>query len=225
MDQQPWAWLRDVDTWAFDLDHTLYPFAESPFPEIHAKILSYMQVELGIPAHQAEALIPEYHDLYGLTMYGLMRAHAIHPEPFLQQVHDVSLAQMRPNPALAATIAALPGRKVIFTNGCTSYAERVCEQLGLANAFSCIFDIRDASYQPKPHPLAYAYFLKSQGVRPEQVVFMDDLAVNVAGAKNAGMLAAWVAPQAIASPQVTFHAKDLPTFLQGALGVLRTNTP
>jgi putative hydrolase of the HAD superfamily len=221
MDQQPWTSLRYVDTWAFDLDHTLYSFDESPFPEIHDRILSYMQSELDIGRKEAEALIPRYHDLYGLTMYGLMRAHAIHPEPFLWHVHDVSLECIRPNQVLAETIQALPGKKVIFTNGCADYAKRVCKQIGLEHVFSYIFDIRDASYQPKPHALAYAYFLKLQGVRPEQVLFMDDLAVNAAGAKRAGMLSAWVAPNAVASDDVTFYAKDLYTFLQDVHAILR----
>ena len=60
--------------------------------------------------------------------------------------------------ALNAHIAALPGRRLIFTNGDAAYAGRVLEKLGLAQAFELIHDIHACQYIPKPDPSGYAEY-------------------------------------------------------------------
>ena len=44
----------------------------------------------------------------GFIVAGLMAEHAIDPEPYLADVHDIDFSVLTPDPALAARIRALP---------------------------------------------------------------------------------------------------------------------
>ncbi len=54
-----------------------------------------------------------------------MRHHAIDPAAYLEEVHEIDFSVLTPDPRLAAAIAALPGRKIVYANGTRPYAERV----------------------------------------------------------------------------------------------------
>src|SRR6185312_3068048 len=85
----------------------------------------------GLPRDQAFALQKRYLSEHGTTLAGLMANHGVDPEAFLNEVHDVSMAGLSPDPGLRAAIAALPGRRLVFTNGDKSHAERVLAKLKL----------------------------------------------------------------------------------------------
>ena len=68
-------------------------------------------------------------------------------------------ASSRPRPSLAEALAALPGRKFIFTNGSRSHAEAVTARLGVGGHFDDVFDIHAADFIPKPDARAYERFL------------------------------------------------------------------
>src|SRR3546814_6296384 len=61
---------------------------------------------------------------HGTTLSGLMHHHGTDPHAFLDFVHDISLERISPDPELNADIRALPGRRLIFTNGDAAYASR-----------------------------------------------------------------------------------------------------
>ena len=54
---------------------------------------------------------------------------------------------------------ALPGRKLIFTNGTVSHAESVLERFGVTRHFNDIFDIVHSDYIPKPERGPYRKFI------------------------------------------------------------------
>ena len=179
--------IEKIDTWVFDLDHTLYTHEESLFPQVDRLMLKYMVETLKIPQSQAAVLKEQYYEAYGLTMYGLMRDYAIDPQDFLAKTHQVDLSELQPKPELAQLIQGLPGRKLIFTNSVCSYAHRVLHALGLAHCFSDVFDIVQADYQPKPQALSYTHFFARCNVDPSCALFFDDMLVNVEAAEQAGM--------------------------------------
>ena len=173
----------------------------------------FMQAHLGFNADQAAQMIEAYYRRFGLTMTGLMREHAMAPEAFLTHMHDVDLSPIQPNAQLASMLAALPGRRIVFTNGCAQYAERICEKIGILDLFDAIFDIRQAAYQPKPQPLAYQHFMQQFEAKPSTTCFMDDLQVNVQGAINAGWFAAWIHPDSHCDAGAHWCAPKIVDFL------------
>ena len=86
----------------------------------------------------------------------------------------------RRSPELGAAIAALPGRRLVFTNGSRKHAERVLAQLGLLGRFDDIFHIARARlHPPKPTREAYERFTRACGVVPGHAAFFEDLRANL----------------------------------------------
>ena len=83
------------------------------------------------------------------------------PRPFLDYVHELDLSSLARDEALGAAIAALPGRKLIFTNATVRHAERVLAQLGLDAHFCGIHDIEACAFVPKPDPSGYRALLRA----------------------------------------------------------------
>ena len=186
------ACLRDVETWVFDLDNTLYSATIDLFSQIDERMRGYIAAFLGLPIDNAYALQKQYFREYGTSLRGLMHVHGMEPKPFLDHVHDIDVSVLPANPALEAALAALPGRKLIYTNASTLHAVRVMEQLGVAHHFDAVFDIVEAAYQPKPEPAPYGSLVSRFGLNPRSTVMVEDMARNLAPAAAMGMITAWV---------------------------------
>ncbi|MGV1014269.1 MAG: pyrimidine 5'-nucleotidase [Methyloceanibacter sp.] len=177
-----------VETWAFDLDNTLYPGACNLFPQIDRRMGEFIAKSLGIPLEAARALRETYYYEHGTTLSGLVRLHNISPHAFLDYVHDIDLSAVAPSPELAGSLDALPGRKFIFTNASRRHAEAVIERLGLEDSFEDIFDIHALDYiHPKPTREAFERFAKTHAVAPHRAAMFDDLPANLETAHALGM--------------------------------------
>jgi len=184
--------LEPIRTWIFDLDNTLYPASADLFGPIEANMTAYIQQLLGIDHDRARAIQKGYFLGHGTTLTGLMSEHDIDPHEFLAFVHDVEMDVLEKNAPLAAAIARLPGRKLVFTNGDEPYAGRVLDRLGLGASFEAVHDIHAMELRPKPNASAYAGLCAAFGLDPEACLFVDDMARNLAPAKAIGMTTVWV---------------------------------
>lgn len=184
--------LAHIDAWIFDLDNTLYPAASDLFGLIDKRMTAYVARLTGLPHDEAYALQKSYFRQHGTTLSGLMAEHGVDPHEFLEDVHAIEMDVLREDRRLVDAIARLPGRKLIFTNGDTPYAERVLARVGLSRTFEAIHDIHAMAYQPKPHPRAYQSMVEAFGVDPARALFADDLARNLAPAKVLGITTLWI---------------------------------
>ena len=184
--------LAHVDTWIFDLDNTLYPASADLFGLIDVRMTTFIQNLLGLEPGEARALQKGFFREHGTTLSGLMQAHGVDPHEFLAFVHDVELDAVAEDRRLVRAVAALPGRKLIFTNGDEPYARRVLAKLGLGESFEAIHDIHACAYQPKPHPQSYAAMCAALHVDPPRALFVEDMARNLVPAKALGMVTVWV---------------------------------
>lgn len=215
---------RHFDVWLFDLDNTLYPASCQIFQQIEARIIGYIKDFAGLSWDAARAARLAYLRDHGTALRGLMTRHEIDPQEFLDQVHEIDLTPVPPSPSLDAALAALPGRKLVFTNASRGHAERVLDRLGIAGRFEDIFDIVAADYVPKPHPKAYQSLLERHAIDPRRTVLFEDLARNLAPAAALGMTTVWVAQDAgSAGPEapddhVHHVTRDLLAWLQAVDG-------
>ncbi len=184
--------LRHVDTWIFDLDNCLYPASADLFALIDERIGDYVGRLLGCDAEEAHRVQKAHFREHGTTLAGLMASHGVEPRDFLDFVHDIDLARLVADPRLVAALDRLPGRKFVFTNGDETYARRVLDRLGLANAFDGLHDIHAMDYVPKPDPRAYAAMCERHAIAPERALFAEDMARNLQPAKALGMTTVWV---------------------------------
>lgn len=184
--------LRETETWIFDLDNTLYPASCRLFDQVDRNITQFIMAELDLEWDEAYRIQKSYFREHGTSMNGLMKLHGIDPEHFLAFVHDIDLAPVEANPAMDRALAALPGRKVIFTNGSVEHAHRVSTKLGVRNHFEEIFDIVASDYRPKPNPAVYRDLTEKHDIRPEGAVMVEDMARNLKPAADMGMTCVWV---------------------------------
>lgn len=168
-----------TDAWIFDLDNTLYPANSNLFAAIDQRMAEFIAKLLGVSFAQARHLQKTYYRQFGTTLAGLMRVHKIAPAQFLDFVHDVDLDAIKPHPELACAIAALPGRKLIFTNGSRRHAERVAEKLGVLGLFEDICDIAACGYVPKPTAEAFDRMVHRHGVNAAAAAMFEDIAANL----------------------------------------------
>ena len=202
--------LSHITTWIFDLDNTLYPSSCDLFALIDAKMGHFIQKLLGVDAVEARRIQKGHFHKHGTTLSGLCREHDINPKDFLDFVHDIPLDRVRPDPALKAALLALPGRRLVFTNGDAAYANRVLDALDLSDCFECVFDIYAADLVPKPDPRPYAALCTHLAVDPVRAIFVEDMVRNLKPAKDLCMATLWInngseQAEAIACPSFVDH--------------------
>ena len=176
-----------IDTWIFDLDNTLYPASCNLFAQVDHRMGSYIAKYLGVPYEHARHLQKAYYRQFGTTLSGLMQVHKMRPEPFLDYVHDIDLSVLPELPELAAEIEALPGRRLIFTNGSRKHAENVAAKIGVLHLFEDICDISALEFVPKPERAAFDRIVTLHGIDPRQAAMFEDMPHNLEAPHALGM--------------------------------------
>ncbi len=204
-----------VRTWIFDLDNTLYPPSARLFDQIELRMTDFVIQALGVDAAEADRLRRHYWEQYGTTLAGLMREHDIDPAPYLTWVHEISLDHLHHDPGLRAGIAALPGRRIVHTNGSAPYAGRVLAARGLAGLFEAVYGVEGAGFRPKPERLAFEAILTRDGSDAGQAAMFEDDPRNLLAPHQMGMRTVHVAADPVPGAHIHHHTADLAQFLQG----------
>jgi putative hydrolase of the HAD superfamily len=208
--------FRDVDHWIFDLDNTLYAADATLMRAVEARICLFVQRELDLDESRAWELQKFYFREYGTTLAGLMRNHSTDAEAYLSFVNDVDVTTLVPDPRLVAGLARLPGRRIVFTNNCGRYAERVLEQLHVLHLFDDVWDVRRTKFRPKPAQAAYEALTSHAEICGAQAAMFDDLIDNLEPAHALGMRTVWIRKAGDTSPPSAFvhhETSDLSAFL------------
>lgn len=200
----------------FDLDNTLYPPEVNLWRIVDARIERYVQVKLGVDADDARRIRKSFLKEFGTTLRGLMHHHEVAPLEYLEYVHDVPIPEVvPPRPELGEMLSALPGKRVVFTNGSESYARRVLDALGVSDLMEGIYGIEFMDYIAKPSPYPYAKLLAATGASAGFSLFCEDVRENLLPARELGMFTVWVGGQVESSPAhaVLRDVCDLPGIL------------
>ncbi|MDA7965911.1 pyrimidine 5'-nucleotidase [Ruegeria sp.] len=202
-----------VTQWVFDLDNTLYPPHMRLFDQIEVLMTDYVVQAIGVDRAEADRLRSHYWRQYGTTLAGLMAEHDLDPEPYLHAVHQVDMSHMDPDAELADHIRALPGRRIVYTNGSSPYAERVLAARGLTGMFDAIYGVEHAGYRPKPEQAAFEAIFARDGIRADKAAMFEDDPRNLAAPHAMGMRTVHVAPEPHEADHIHYHTDDLTAFL------------
>ncbi len=211
----PKADFSHVRDWVFDLDHTLYPANSQLFGQLEVNMERYLMRVLGLDQAAAARRRAQYWRAHGTTLAGMMHHHGTDPVAYLAEVQQIDFSVLRPDPALAKAIAALPGRKIIFTNGSSDYAHRVTDALGLNDLFETHFGIDDAGFVSKPHAGAFEVVFSKAGLQHRQAAMFEDDPRNLEIPHALGLKTVLVG-QPMPARHIHHQTNDLTTFL-GAL--------
>ncbi|EYD71086.1 pyrimidine 5'-nucleotidase [Limimaricola hongkongensis] len=203
-----------VRAWVFDLDNTLYPPQARLFDQIEARMRAWMMAALDVDAAEADRLRAAYWEQHGTTLAGLMAEHGLPADDFLVDVHDIDLSHLAAAPALARAITALPGRRIVYTNGSEPYARRVLAARGLSGVFDAVYGVEHAGLVPKPQRAAFEAVFALDGLAPEQGAMFEDDPRNLAVPHAMGMRTVLVGPPNVTlADHIHHHTDDLAGFV------------
>ena len=203
-----------VETWVFDLDNTLYPPEVRLFDQIEIRMTAWVMEALSVDEAEADRLRKHYWATYGTTLAGLMQEHDIDPKPYLTDVHDICFDALTPDTRLSDAIAALPGRRMVYTNGSAPYAEQVSDARGLTGLFDAVYGVEHAGFKPKPERAAFDTVIARDGFRPDRAAMFEDDARNLAAPHALGMATVHVAPEPAPADHIHHYTSDLAPFLE-----------
>ena len=205
--------FHNIDTWVFDLDNTLYPPKVRLFDQIEKKMRCFVADFLNVSLAEADMLRAKYWISHGTTLAGMMENHAMPPDEFLRNVHEIDFSVLPSSQNLAKLLSALPGRKIVYTNGTEPYARRVLTARGLEQEFEAVYGIEHASYQPKPRAEAFHEVFARAKVTPDTAAIFEDDLRNLEVPAHLGLKTIFISPDLIFPDYVDMAHSDLETFL------------
>ena len=195
--------VSSIRDWIFDLDNTLYPASSGLFAHVDERMTAYIARLLDVDSLEARRVQKDYFHRHGTTLAGLIEHHDVDPHQFLEDVHDIPMEALVPDPRIAEGIARLPGRAFVYTNGDAPYARRVLERIGLGSHFVHVHDIHACAYRPKPERYGYDCLIEQFEIDPARALMVEDMAKNLKPAKELGFATVWVdngSEQAVEAP-------------------------
>ena len=202
---------RRAPVWVFDLDDSLHHATPNIVPHINRAMTAYIERLLALDHAAATALRQHYWQRYGATLLGLIRHHGVDPHHFLAETHnfDDLGALIITAPALAHTLEALPGRRIIFSNAPRRYTHDVLAQTGLRRFFDAVYTVESFGFQPKPLRSGFLKLLQREHVKAHQCIMIEDSLANLVMAKRLGMHTLWVTRSLRNSPWVDHKLRSI----------------
>ena len=184
--------VKQINTWIFDLDNTLYSADSGIFQQVHELMGKFVSRHLNIDIEDAKIIQKKYYKQHGTTLRGMMDNHGVDPDHFLAEVHKLDYSIVGPNLKLNEELKKLNGRKIIYTNANMQHAINVLERIELSNFFDEIYDIKMANYIPKPEITPYEQMINQFDINVKSAAMFDDIAKNLVPAKNVGFTSVWI---------------------------------
>ena len=184
--------VKQINTWIFDLDNTLYSADSGIFQQVHELMGKFVSSHLNIDVADAKIIQKKYYKQHGTTLRGMMDNHGVDPDHFLAAVHKLDYSIVGPNHQLNDELKKLQGRKIIYTNANMQHALDVLERIELSNFFDEIYDIKMANYIPKPEITPYEQMINQFDINAKKAAMFDDIAKNLVPAKNVGFTSVWI---------------------------------
>ncbi|MCA1454118.1 pyrimidine 5'-nucleotidase [Bradyrhizobium sp. BRP22] len=176
-----------VENWIFDLDDTLYPRSLGLHEQLKRRVVAFIADHVKVDPVAAEAIHLAYYERFGSTLQGMAERHGAAPHEFLAFVHDIDLSALVPNERLISRLAALPGKRIVFTNASRDHALAALAAMGLSDVFDVVASIEDNGFVGKPHPSAFEKLFISHEIDPAASAMFEDRPGNLVIPHELGM--------------------------------------
>ena len=167
----------------FDLDNTLYSASWGLDDFYFQRVWEFAASWLKLPPEEVKQIWTEGYTRHGTTIGWLKSERGFNDiEEYYAWVHPEHEADcLLPDPQLRAFLESLPYPSSILTNSPRFHADRILKKLELEGVFCQIISIEDTGYYGKPEAAAYQHALDALGLKPEEVLFIDDTPRYVQG--------------------------------------------
>ncbi len=207
--------LKDINTWIFDLDNTLYNSDVGIMNQMGVKIRAFIMEHFSKSHAEAEKLSHHLWKKHGLTLNGLMKEYDIDANKYLQYVHDLDITKLQKCEITNKHLSRLNGRKILFTNSTRFHTDRLLKKMGMEDHFADnIFAIEDANLIPKPQLDPYHTIIEKFDINPQQSCMFEDTANNLKPAAELGMKTIFIHGDKPAAdtkelPYIHYNSKNL----------------
>ena len=167
----------------FDLDNTLYSANWGLDDFFIKRLREYTSDWLGLPWEECEPLWREAMKRYGTTLEWLVaeKGFTAVDEYFAYMHPDYEADSLPPDPELRRFIEGLPCACSVLSNAPMLHVDRIIRKLELEGLFQQVTAIEAHELRGKPHASAFYRALDALGLKPEEVLFVDDIPRYVNG--------------------------------------------
>ena len=191
--------LKEKKYLLLDLDGVCYGkhnnySLEKVFGQVSKRMTQFISERLHLNMDEAKKLQTDYFYKYNTSLNGLMIHHDIPPQEFLKYVHSIDLSFMKEDKIMRSELKKLDMEKFIFTNGSAEHAKNILSHLGIYDLFGRekVFDIEDGGYVPKPEAKTFDLMVKKFGIKPEETIYIEDIAKNLSIGHKRGCTTVWL---------------------------------
>ncbi|KAK3252692.1 hypothetical protein CYMTET_38023 [Cymbomonas tetramitiformis] len=181
----------DIKVVFFDVDDTLYQNNWKTADNLTIKMKAYTADRLNLPPERAYQLYKQY----GTTLRGLQeeKYEGLDVEDYLKFCHTIDRSDITPNMKLRGMLQRLTKvPKWCFTASIKEHALACLQNVGIADCFVDIIDVRAVNFYTKHHKEAYYKTMLLAGMgsfgsdilEPKNCLFLDDSTSNMKVAKE-----------------------------------------
>ncbi len=179
----------------FDLDGTLYPANKAVEKNVDDKSVAFFCRYFSLLPAEAEKMIAGFRADGEYEAEILEKKFNISKAEYIDEVCNVDVSMLEPDPELASLLAALPQRKFIFTDSIYRHVVDVLKQIEVpVELFDGIFDAPRTGCHFKYSQRAFQVFAELAGIKPEETVMFEDNAVNLQNAARFGFQTVFISP-------------------------------
>ena len=180
------------DRLVFDLDGVLYDGANGYLAHVRRRQRAFLRERFGMSAEEAAEVRARAFEAASQCYKGLRDlGYDVEQEEFTAFCRDGVDEFLTPCEALAATLRAMPYRKVIMTNTSETQGNKALRALGLhadeSDAFERVYGGVFTAPACKPQREAFEKVLADAGVDASRCAMFEDSMKNVKAAKALGM--------------------------------------
>lgn len=191
------AALKNVQAIIWDLDGTLYRFTELfKIACNHAAAATALKFQPELVYEEAFELCVKSEAAYGFSLHWFEHGHTGSYEEMHFVYHDnIDEKVIEANDAMAQGLRSLDIPSVILTNAARSWVKRILVQLQMADIFGDedVFCLEDAGFIGKGRSTTgFMIAIEKIGLKPENILVVEDLPRNLIKAKEAGLMTALV---------------------------------
>lgn len=182
----------------FDLDATLYQDNGEVENDCERLIQKFFAERLNFTDAQSREMREKILHRFYYEAQAMEPMFGISEKEFMDYICATGVSHLSPNPELDRLLAALPGRRFIFTDSTVGHVRDTLRQIKVnERRFERIFDAECSGFCFKFQKAAFEAFFKATETDPHNSILFEDSLRNLKMAKSFGMITILISPSAM----------------------------